>query len=83
MSNAGDTFPQSGSHDILRSTQQKDSLPVHYGDVTLLLNSLPGIDLVAFARAVDAAGSILPTEEWQRFQGRLRDLLTGDGHLQL
>lgn len=81
MSNPGDIFPQNGQDDILRTTQQKDSLPSHVGDVAFLVNSVAGIDLTALARAVDAAGSVLPKEEWQRFHGRLRDLLAGDGDL--
>ncbi|BCH35560.1 hypothetical protein MesoLjLc_74900 [Mesorhizobium sp. L-8-10] len=59
------------------TTSAEEPLPSPRDDVAKLVDSLSGIELKAFARAVDEAAAQLPDGERRKFQGRLQDLLAG------
>ncbi|MGO4835846.1 type VI secretion system-associated FHA domain protein [Rhizobiaceae sp. 2RAB30] len=72
-----DISPKQSAGAIPITTSPEEPLPSPSGDVAKLVDSLAGIELTAFARAVDEAAAELPEGERRKFQGRLRDLLTG------
>lgn len=72
-----DISPKQSAAAIPVTTSSEDPLPSPSGDVAKLVDSLAGIELTAFARAVDEAAAQLPEGERRKFQGRLRDLLAG------
>lgn len=72
-----DISPSAPQGEIPNTITAQDPLPSQGGDVAKLVSSLAGIDLLALARAVDAAGAALPQPERQNFHERLRELLVG------
>lgn len=73
-----DISAKQAAESIPNITSVKDPLPSRSGDVAKLADSLAGIDLTVFARAVDAAAAALSEDERQGFHGRLRELLDGN-----
>lgn len=72
-----DISPKQSAAAIPVTTSPEEPLPSPCGDVAKLVDSLAGIELTAFAQAVDEAAADLPEGERRKFQGRLRDLLSG------
>lgn len=72
-----DISPKQSQAAIPVTTSPEEPLPSPRGDVAKFVDSLAGIELTAFARAVDEAAAELPEEERRKFQGLLRDLLSG------
>jgi predicted component of type VI protein secretion system len=72
-----DISPKEVPETIRNTIVGQDSLPSRGGGVTKLAVSLAGVDITAFAQAVDAAVDVLPESEKFRFYERLRGLLHG------
>jgi predicted component of type VI protein secretion system len=72
-----DISPKESPEAIRNAIVVGDSPPLRNGGVTNLAVSLTGIDIAAFAQAVDAAADMLPENEKFRFYERLRGLLHG------
>jgi predicted component of type VI protein secretion system len=72
-----DISPKKSPATVRNTIMEEDSSPSRSGGVTNLAVPLTGIDIAAFAHAVDAAADMLPESEKLRFYERLRGLLPG------